>query len=135
MIYITMKRKVLIVDDSRPMLALLSGMLKMNYEVVSKLSAIAALEALEEGFIPDLIISDINMPEMNGFEFIEGLKLSSKYSAIPILVLSGLQTSADRLKLYKLGIDDYISKPFNPEEMSIRVNKLMNTNMVKASVN
>ena len=130
-----MKRKVLIVDDSRPMLALLSGMLKMNYEITSKTSAVAALETLKEGYLPDLIITDINMPVMDGFDFITGLKANSALAGIPIMVLSGLQTSADRLKLYKLGIDDYISKPFNPEEMSIRVEKLMLNVMVKVSVN
>ena len=130
-----MKRKVLIVDDSRPMLALLSGMLKMNYDITSKQSAVAALETLKEGYLPDLIITDINMPVMDGFDFITGLKANSALAGIPIMVLSGLQTSADRLKLYKLGIDDYISKPFNPEEMSIRVEKLMLNVMVKVSVN
>ncbi|MBC7390339.1 MAG: response regulator [Opitutaceae bacterium] len=130
-----MKRKVLIVDDSRPMLALLSGMLKMNYDIVSKQSAVAALETLKEGYLPDLIITDINMPEMDGFDFITGLKDSAKLAGIPILVLSGLQTSADRLKLYKLGIDDYISKPFNPEEMTLRVDKLINKVSMRVSVN
>ncbi len=130
-----MKKKVLIVDDSRPMLALLSGMLKMNYDIVSKQSALSALETLNEGYLPDLIISDINMPEMDGFDFIIRLKDSAKLAGIPIMVLSGIQTSADRLKLYRLGIDDYISKPFNPEEMSIRVNKLLNCVTAKVSIN
>ncbi len=120
-----MEKKILLVDDSKPMLALLSGVFKGEYEVVSKYSAIDALESLQEGTLPDLIITDLNMPIMDGVEFVRILKNNDYFQRIPIMVLSGNHTSVDRLNLYKMGIDEYLTKPFNPEELYIRAEKLM----------
>lgn len=121
-----MEKRILLVDDSKPMLALLSGVFRSNYEVVSKSSAITALTYIHSGGpLPDLIITDLAMPEMDGFEFVKQLKLNSFSSEIPIMILSGNQASADRLRLYKMGIDEYLTKPFNPEELYIRADKLV----------
>ena len=76
---------------------------------------------MHEGHIPDLIISDVYMPEMNGNQFIQHLKSSSMFSSIPIIVLSSMENSGDRIKLLENGADDFILKPFNPQELKIRV--------------
>ena len=120
-----MEKRILLVDDSKPLLALLSGVFRSNYEVISKSSAITALTYLHSGALPDLIITDLVMPEMDGFEFVKQLKANSFSKDIPIMILSGNQASADRLKLYKMGIDEYLTKPFNPEELYIRADKLV----------
>ncbi len=120
-----MLNKVLLVDDSRPMLTLLTGLLKSHYEVVCKHSAISALASLQEGTLPDLIITDINMPDMDGYEFVQQLKARSAYRNIPIMVLSSNQVSSDRLKLFKMGVEEYLVKPFNPEELYIKIGKLI----------
>lgn len=123
-----MEKKILLVDDSKPMLILLSGLFKSKkYQVESKTNAIAALESLALGELPDLIITDINMPEMDGYEFVMKLKDSELYSHIPVMVLSGNQSSADRLRSFKMGVDEYLVKPFNPEELFIRAEKLMSS--------
>jgi DNA-binding response OmpR family regulator len=120
-----MKKKILLIDDSKPMLALLTGVFRGSFEVISKGNAMDALESLQEGLVPDLIITDLNMPVMDGTEFIKILKNDSFYDRMPIMVLSGNQSSTDRLSLYKLGIDEYLTKPFNPEELFIRAEKLI----------
>jgi CheY-like chemotaxis protein len=120
-----MENRILLVDDSKPMLTLLNGLFKAHYNVVCKPSAISALESLQDGSLPDLIITDINMPEMDGYEFVKQLKARNSYKNIPVMVLSSNQVSSDRLKLYKMGIDEYLVKPFNPEELYLRAEKLI----------
>jgi len=63
---------------------------------------------------------------MNGYEFVRKLKSDQNLEKIPIIVLSGIGESAERLKLYKMGVDEYLLKPFNPEELLVRVEKILN---------
>ena len=83
-----------------------------------------ALVFLERGNIPDLIISDLKMPKLDGHEFLSIIKNSNYFNNIPLLVLSGIQDSKDRIKCLKKGADDFMLKPFNPEELKIRVLRL-----------
>ncbi|HAR19034.1 MAG TPA: two-component system response regulator [Cytophagales bacterium] len=121
-----MKNKILFVDDSKTILALVSGLFGSNYQLVCKQDAKEALNAIKQDFIPDLIITDLNMPDMNGYEFVRKLKSDQNLEKIPIIVLSGIGESAERLKLYKMGVDEYLLKPFNPEELLVRVEKILN---------
>lgn len=120
-----MERKILLVDDSKPMLALLSGVFKSAYQVVSKENVREALSCLEEGEIPDLIITDINMPDIDGNEFVRQLKADGYFSQIPVIVLSGNESSSVKLSILRLGVDDYVGKPFNPEELYVRAERLL----------
>src|SRR5207344_146172 len=70
---------------------------------------------------PDLILLDINMPEMNGFEVCEALKADDKLMGIPVIFISGLSESLDKVKAFAVGGVDYISKPFQMEELHARV--------------
>lgn len=124
-----MGKKILLVDDSKPMLTLLSGLFKSTFEVMGENSVASALASLVIGQLPDLIITDLNMPEVDGYEFVKQLKANSYYNQIPVLVLSGNQTSAEKLKLLKLGVDDFVGKPFNPEELYLRAEKLLRNNI------
>jgi len=119
--------KILIVDDKPSLSSLLSQFLGQSYEVTVREDGLGALTWLQEGNIPDLIITDLEMPGMDGFELIEKVKTSGFFSEVPIIVLSCQDSSAIRIKCLKLGADDYIIKPFNPEELVIRIEKILVT--------
>ncbi len=75
---------------------------------------------------PDLIISDIMMPEMDGYELLEKLKSSDQYRGIPVIMLTALAELKDKLKALRIGVDDYMVKPFAQEELLARIENLLN---------
>ena len=111
-----MRKVILIVDDELTTCVLLENFLKTEYNVVSVNSAEKALDKLNE-LIPDLIISDIQMPIMNGFKFLEEIRTIGFLKHTPVVMLSGKTESSERIRCYRTGAQDYISKPFNPEEL------------------
>ena len=115
------KGNILIVDDAPDNLRLLSKMLiQQGYEVRSAISGAMALRAVHT--IPtDLILLDINMPIMDGFEVCERLKLESETCEIPVIFLSAYSNTVDKVKAFKVGGIDYITKPFQVEEVLVRV--------------
>jgi putative two-component system response regulator len=113
--------KIMVVDDNPTNLKLLEGMLlEHEYDVRSLPSGRLALEAAEQE-PPDLILLDINMPEMNGYEVCERLKANARLSGIPVIFLSALNDTEDKVKGFRSGGVDYISKPFQFEEVQARV--------------
>jgi DNA-binding response OmpR family regulator len=120
-----MKKKILIIDDELSIRMLLENFLSKTYEVVTKVDGMEGLKYIEEGNIPDLIVADIQMPNLNGQEFLKQIRASGFYKQIPIIVLSGIESSQERIKLLKMGADDFIVKPFNPEELSIRIENII----------
>ena len=118
-------KKILIVDDKPSISKLIVQFLSRNYDVVSREDGLQALAWLHEGNLPDVIVTDLNMPNMDGFEFIIRVKESGYFSEIPIIVLSSKESSSDRVKCLKLGAEDYIMKPFNPEELEIRIERAL----------
>jgi putative two-component system response regulator len=115
------KGVVMVVDDNPANLKLMEMMLESRgYEVRSfpagRLALTAACEAP-----PDLILLDINMPEMTGYEVCEQLKASPPLAGIPVIFLSSLNAPEDRLRAFRSGAVDYISKPFQAEEVQARV--------------
>lgn len=117
--------KILVVDDKQSLSELVSQFLGQTYDVTVMENGMQALAWMQQGNLPDLIITDLEMPEMDGFELIKQIKASGMFSDIPIIVLSCRDNSADRIQCLKLGADDYLVKPFNPEELLIRVDKLV----------
>ena len=112
---------VLMVDDTPANLELLSGMLKgRGYKVRAAVSGALALRAIRND-PPDLILLDITMPEMNGYEVCEKLKADEKLKDIPIIFLSALSETMDKVKAFGVGGVDYITKPFQFEEVEARV--------------
>ena len=115
--------KILIVEDDAVMLMLVQHQLaKDNYTISAHLDAREALEALET-FHPDLIITDILMPFTSGLELISIIRSSG--SKVPILVLSALDQETTVLQALSAGANDFITKPFNGAELSMRVKKLL----------
>lgn len=120
-----MCREILIIDDQPIMLKLLDQILSEKYHVVSMENGKEALEYMYSGHIPDCIVADLHMPEIDGFEYIKRLRESGFFSDVPLIVLSGEESSQERIKCLKLGANDYLIKPFNPEELRLRIDNLI----------
>ena len=117
-----MKKHILIVDDEQSIRMLLENFLSKAYKVTTVSSAPEALSWLEN-HLPDLIISDIQMPEMDGFDLLTLVRQRGFTKHTPFVMLSGRSESKERVKGYRLGAQDYITKPFNPEELEEVVKK------------
>jgi two-component system, sensor histidine kinase and response regulator len=112
---------ILVVDDTPANLQLLSGMLKEHgYRVRPVPSGKLAIQAIRNEK-PDLILLDINMPEMNGYEVCEYLKADEALKEIPVLFISALDETIDKIKAFAAGGVDYVTKPFQFEEVEARV--------------
>jgi DNA-binding response OmpR family regulator len=114
-----MKRFViLLVDDEERILNFLKTKLKMlSYEVILANNGIEALEQVQ-GHEPDLVVLDVMMPKKDGFETLKELRT---FSGVPVIMLSAKGDDSDRIKGLGLGADDYIAKPFNPDELVARI--------------
>src|SRR6476619_1750422 len=120
------KPSILLVEDEEN----LHEALKMNlelegYEVTSAFDGAAAMQAVQNEYF-DLIILDVMIPEVDGFGVTQNIRLTN--NEVPILILSAKNTSADRVLGLKKGADDYMVKPFNLEELLLRVDKLIQKN-------
>jgi len=113
--------RVLVVEDDMYMQAILSEFLKTTYEVEIMSNGMEALAYLQNGSIPDLIISDLNTPQLSGLDLITQVKNSDFFNSIPIIILSGEDSSDKRIKCLDSGADDYVVKPFNPAELEARI--------------
>jgi phosphoserine phosphatase RsbU/P len=112
---------ILVVDDVSANLQVLTGMLKdRGYKVRPVPNGKLALLAVRKA-PPDLILLDINMPEMNGYEVCEHLKADESLKSIPIIFISALNDNIDKVKAFAIGGVDYITKPFQMEELHARV--------------
>jgi DNA-binding response OmpR family regulator len=120
-----MKRTLLVIDDEQSIRMLLENFLGKEFEVVSKNDGLEGIKFLEEGNLPDLIVADIQMPNMDGYEFLENAKASGFFNHIPVIMLSGNESSKERIKSLRLGADDYMVKPFNPEELYLRIKNIL----------
>lgn len=120
-----MKKKVIIIDDKPAIGQLLSLYLNSEYDFQYFDNAVAAYNWLREGSHADLLITDYNMPEMNGFDFLLLLKENEFLKDIPVIFLSGEDKSALRIQLLEAGAEDFILKPFNPLELKLRIKKLL----------
>ncbi len=115
--------RVLVVDDDKNIRYFIKEALELeNYKVFCAKDGVEALEIYDKEYI-DLVILDIMMPNMDGYELTEELRSVNK--DILILMISAKQLSEDRKKGFKLGIDDYISKPIDVEELILRIKSLL----------
>ncbi|WP_248722640.1 PleD family two-component system response regulator [Seonamhaeicola sp. ML3] len=117
-----MKKKILVVDDEASICLLLENFLSADYNIETINDGYEALLWLENN-IPDLVISDIQMPKMDGYEFLTKLRQRGFTKHTPCIMLSGKSESKERIKCYRLGAQDYLTKPFNPEELDELVKK------------
>ncbi len=116
-----MKKRILVVDDELSIRMLLDNFLSDDYTVFTKDNGYEAMSWFKEGNIADLILVDIDMPMINGYELTESIRKQPGMQAVPIIMLSSKQKSEDRIKSFAAGADDYLQKPFNPEELLVRI--------------
>ena len=114
---------ILLVEDEENLHEALKLNLELEgYKVVSAMDGMQAVKALQNQYF-DLMILDIMLPEMDGIEVLETIRIQN--NELPVLILSAKNTSADRVMGLKKGADDYLTKPFNLEELLLRVQKLI----------
>lgn len=112
---------ILLVDDTAYSLKFLSAILGgKGYCVYPATSSAMALEAVRQQ-VPDLIMLDVMMPDMNGYELCNRLKSSPETKDVPVIFLTALQETSDKVKAFKVGAADYITKPFQADEVCARV--------------
>lgn len=112
---------ILAVDDIMSNIMLLNTVLsRARYNIVTAMGGTEALERVAEA-VPDLILLDIMMPDMDGYEVLRRLKADPRYAHIPVIFLTALHTPEEIVKGFKAGAGDYVSKPFNNDELITRV--------------
>lgn len=128
------KANILVVDDTPDNLRLLSAMLTgQGYEVRKALNGKMALTACQM-LLPDVILLDINMPGMDGYEVCQQLKADSKTNVIPIIFISALDDVLDKVKAFDVGGVDYITKPFHGAEVVLRIENQINLRLLQTKL-
>ncbi|WP_126970145.1 response regulator [Gynurincola endophyticus] len=112
-----MKKQILAIDDSKAIRFLLQTVLSKDYQVITAPDACSAMYYLSNKNLPDLIIADVQLPDMEDWELIEQLKSNGIYSDIPVIVLSSLDKDLAQVKCLELGVEAYFNKPFNPIDL------------------
>jgi len=107
------------------MVAFLEEFLSASFDTTTLQSGKEALDQLASGGAFDAVILDLFMPEMTGFEFLDALRGNDALNQLPVLVLSGSDKSEDRIRAFEKGADDFVVKPFNPLELTARLNNLI----------
>ncbi len=115
-------KKIFVIDDLSTNLKIIYNLLKDFYEVIPISSGIDALKMIGEDHIPDLILLDVMMPEMDGFTVCEKLKENPKTSEIPIIFITADNNTDSIVKGFEIGGSDYITKPFRYKELIARIN-------------
>ncbi len=118
--------KILVVDDERNMVRLLQlNLEREGYEVVT---ALDGMEGLQKAHTenPDLVLLDITMPRMDGFEVLNILKANTETSEMPVVILTARSKDADVFQGYETGADAYLTKPLHPNELTAVIRKMLN---------
>ena len=120
-----MSKKILIVEDTPDLLqSILEFLIMEGYETIGCLSGKDALKELSD-YIPDLIITDLSMPDMDGFQFIERIKENEHLNSIPIAIFSARPAQDNQAKAISFGVTKYIKKPCSPEELLAAIEELL----------
>lgn len=113
---------LLVVEDNPDLQTFLRAILPPDFHLTLADNGQAALNYLSRAErMPDLILSDVMMPVMDGFQLLETLRSSDAWRTIPVILLTALAGTDDRLRAFRIGVDDYITKPFTAEELMVRI--------------
>jgi len=119
------QKKLLLIDDDPNLIILVKDYLEFRgYEVVTADHGRKALDILND-VVPDMIICDVMMPEMDGFTLLQNMKQTPAYAHLPVVMLTALSDEPNKLKALTIGVDDYLPKPFSPQELLARVHNLL----------
>ncbi len=113
---------ILLIEDEIPIRLLTKAKLKNEYHIFEAANGVQALEVLEHEHV-DFIIADIMMPEMDGYEFVDNLRSSGDMT--PVIMLTAMNTFSHKKKGFSLGIDDYMTKPIDYEELKWRISAIL----------
>lgn len=120
-----MSKRLLVVDDEPNLLRAVAAVLRAEgYEVLTARSSAEALLRVAES-VPDLIVSDIRMPGMDGYQLARKLRSSSRTDLIPIIFLTARDETADRVAGFRAGVDAYLVKPFEPDELIAVISNIL----------
>jgi CheY-like chemotaxis protein len=122
----TEKATILIVEDDSFSQTILNMFLKQRYLTAVADNGNEALTILQDGLMPELIISDLHTPELDGFELLEILKANPLYQAIPFVVLCGDDSEVQKIRCTKAGAAAFVVKPFNPIVLASLIDALLN---------
>jgi len=117
-----MKKQILVIDDDMAMQCLLLNMLSEKYEVSCADNGLEACQWLSSGNTPDLIVSDMCMPEMDGLELLKALRTNGLYKNIPVIILSTLEDDHTKQRCLSHGAIAYLNKPFEAQALLQTVN-------------
>jgi DNA-binding response OmpR family regulator len=121
-----MKKTLLIVDDEPAIRLILKQYLSAEFEIILKSNGREALQWLEEGHHADAIVADYHMPHLDGAAFVREVRRQSRFQHMVIFILSANELSSTRIECLRLGADDYLVKPFNLEELKLRLYNRLN---------
>ncbi len=121
-----MSKRLLVVDDEPNLLRAVAACLKAGgYDVSTARSGREALVQLAEA-VPDLVVSDVRMPGMDGYQLMRQLRGAPRTALVPIVFLTAKDETADRIEGFRAGVDAYLTKPFEPDELIAVVNGILN---------
>ena len=120
-----MKKTLLVVDDEPTIQLILKRYFEADYQVVPQPNGLEAMRWLEKGNTADAIVADYEMPVMNGSAFIKQLRTSQMHRHVPLIMLSGKEETSTKIQCLRYGADDYMVKPFNPEELDLRLKNML----------
>jgi len=121
----TLKKTILLIDDDEVHLSIAESMLNDRYEIYSEKSGKGALDRLSDGFVPDLILLDILMPGMDGWEVYRRIRELTYLSNVPVAFFTSLTEKIDIMHAHDIGAIDYIMKPFEKEDLLKRVSSML----------
>jgi DNA-binding response OmpR family regulator len=120
----TSDSKILVADDDRIVRRIVVAKLTgLGYDVTEVPDGQEALHLLEGGYVPDLLITDSNMPRVGGLQLVRRLRESDdeEIATLPVIMLTSRQGERDVIEGLETGLDDYVTKPFSPDELAARV--------------
>lgn len=125
-----MQRRILIIEDNPANMELMEYLLHaFGHDVVSALDGIAGIE-LAQSMLPDLIVCDVHLPKMDGYEVVRHIKNIPALAGIPIVAVTALAMVGDKEKLLNAGFDAYVGKPIDPESFVAQMERIVRENVV-----
>jgi CheY-like chemotaxis protein len=119
------RKSILIVEDNESIRLLLGTMLSKSYEVVTTKDGLEGMAWLVKGNLPDLILLDMSMPRLSGNDFLRNIRQSGFFRDIPVIVVSGNDGEEDVKNCLRWGVDEYMTKPFNPISLKKRIENVL----------
>ncbi|MDG2519337.1 response regulator transcription factor [Lysobacter soli] len=117
---------VLMIEDEEDIALIVRYLLERNGFTVEHLAdGRAGLERIQAGAVPDLVLMDFMLPFRDGLELVERLRAQPQWTSVPVLMLTAKAREADIVRALEIGADDYVTKPFQPEELMARIRRLL----------